>query len=118
MHAQLSQVLGAPAVGGEEVEVMAEEEEETEVRTAIDNNRVVGVAGGGWGSGGVGEMVPPGRVLSGNFGGLPATDRQIVVDGCNVAWNYNDCKGFSTRGLQVCLERYYFTHLNPTTLLT
>jgi len=26
------------------------------------------------------------------------------VDGCNVAWNYNECKGFSTRGLQVCLE--------------
>jgi len=34
--------------------------------------------------------VPVGRVLSGNFGGLPATDRQIVIDGCNVAWNYND----------------------------
>ena len=45
-----------------------------------------------------------GRVLSGNFGGLPATDRQIVIDGCNVAWNYKDCQGFSTEGLEFCLE--------------
>jgi hypothetical protein len=124
MHARLSQVLGAPAVVVEEEVLVAEaeEEEETEARTAIDDNRDVGVAGGGfigeWGNGGVGEVLPPGRVLSGNFGGLPATDRQIVVDGCNVAWNYNDCKGFSTRGLQVCLEWYYFSNLNPTTLLT
>jgi ribonuclease ZC3H12 len=43
-------------------------------------------------------------VLSGNFGGLPNKDAHIVVDGCNVAWNYGECKGFSSQGLQLCLD--------------
>lgn len=45
-----------------------------------------------------------GRVLSGNFGGLPNKDVHIVVDGCNVAWNYGECKGFSSQGLELCLD--------------
>jgi hypothetical protein len=45
-----------------------------------------------------------GRVLSGNFGGLPNKDAHIVVDGCNVAWNYGECKGFSSQGLELCLD--------------
>ncbi len=37
-----------------------------------------------------------GKALRGNFGGLPSTEKQIVIDGCNVAWNYASSSKFAT----------------------
>jgi len=86
MHERITQVLGAPDVVETEAfrDTIVEPEASGAIGGGEDGGLVMGV---GAASGmGVEELAPPGRVLSGNFGGLPSTDRQIVVDGCNVAW--------------------------------
>jgi len=96
---------GAGGMGVESAMQVGEADTKSRIKTLLVGARSHSASGSMSGIGGGGLVLgPSGKVLSGNFGGLPSTDRQIVIDGCNVAWNYNDCHGFSTEGLQLCLE--------------